>query len=72
MPRCVASDLGLHCLSVSHKKDAWLKWVNVAFHLRLHCMPKYKSTGIIQLLGTASNWFLSPLALQETGTLHTT
>ena len=27
-PDSVASDLGLHCLSVSHKKDATLKWVN--------------------------------------------
>ena len=27
-PRSVASDLGLHCLSMSHKKDARLIWVN--------------------------------------------
>ena len=24
MPHFVVSDLGLHCLSVSHKKDVWL------------------------------------------------
>ena len=28
MPHSAASDLGLHCLSMSHKKDARLKWVN--------------------------------------------
>ena len=27
MPRSVASDLGLHCLPMSHKKDSWLVWV---------------------------------------------
>ena len=27
MPHCVASDLGLHCLPMSHKKDAKLIWV---------------------------------------------
>ena len=26
-PRSAASDLGLHCLSMSHKKDARLIWV---------------------------------------------
>ena len=31
MPRSAASDLGLHCLpmSMSHKKDTRLIWVNV-------------------------------------------
>ena len=29
MQRSAASDLGLHCLPVSHKKDARLKWVNM-------------------------------------------
>ena len=28
MPHFAASDLGQHCLSMSHKKDARLKWVN--------------------------------------------
>ena len=29
-PRSAASDLGLHCLPMSHKKDAnRLKWVNI-------------------------------------------
>ena len=28
MPLSVASDLGLHCLPISHKKDARLMWVN--------------------------------------------
>ena len=27
MPRSVASDLGLHCLPMSHKKDARHIWV---------------------------------------------
>ena len=27
-PRCVASDLVLRCLMMSHKIDAMLKWVN--------------------------------------------
>ena len=29
MPRSTASDLGLHCFPMSHKKDARLIWVNV-------------------------------------------
>ena len=28
MQLSVASDLGLHCLPISHKKDARLIWVN--------------------------------------------
>ena len=28
MPRSVASDLVMHCLLMSHKKDDMLKWVN--------------------------------------------
>ena len=31
MPHSVAADLGLHCLSMSHKMDARLIWVN--YHL---------------------------------------
>ena len=27
MPHCVASDLGLRCLHMSHKKDARLIWI---------------------------------------------
>ena len=27
-PRFAASHLGLFCLPMSHKKDAWLMWVN--------------------------------------------
>ena len=37
-PRSVASDLGLHCLPMSHRKDARLIWVK---HL-----PKVKSQHI--------------------------
>ena len=29
MPRSAASDLGLHCFPMSHKKDAMLIWLNV-------------------------------------------
>ena len=29
MPHSAASDLGLHCFPMSHKKDARLIWVNV-------------------------------------------
>ena len=29
MPHYVASDLGLYCLPMSHKKDAMLIWVNL-------------------------------------------
>ena len=29
MPRIAVSGLGLHCLSMSHKKDARLIWVNI-------------------------------------------
>ena len=28
-PHSAASGLGLHCLPMSHKKDATLKWVNL-------------------------------------------
>ena len=28
-PRCAASDLGLHCLPLSHKKDARVIWVEL-------------------------------------------
>ena len=31
MPHFEASDLGLHCLPMSHKKDARLIWVNSIF-----------------------------------------
>ena len=31
MPLSAASDLGLHCLHVSHKKDASLIWVNIQY-----------------------------------------
>ena len=31
MPQNAASDLDLHCLPISHKKDARLKWVNSDF-----------------------------------------
>ena len=34
-PRSAASDLGLHCLPVSHKKDARLLWVIVP----IECCP---------------------------------
>ena len=30
-PRSAASDLGLHCLPMSHKKDPMLIWVNEGF-----------------------------------------
>ena len=29
MPHFAASDLVLHCLSMSHKKDAMLIWINL-------------------------------------------
>ena len=32
-PRSVASDLGLHCLPMSHKKDAMLVWVKEILEL---------------------------------------
>ena len=36
-PRSVASDLGLHCLSMSHKKDArriWVKLIKIVTGLK--------------------------------------
>ena len=33
MPHFVASDLGLHCLPMSHKKDAKLIWVKGANYI---------------------------------------
>ena len=35
-PHSVASDLGLHCLSMSHKKDARHIWVKNAIILLSH------------------------------------
>ena len=32
---CEASDLGLPCLPMSHKKDARLIWVNIFYEARL-------------------------------------
>ena len=40
-PHSVASDLGLHCLPISNKKEARLKWVKSVFynfHLQLSFM----------------------------------
>ena len=34
-PRSAASDLGLHCLPMSHLWDARHKWVNVVFLISL-------------------------------------
>ena len=55
MGSCAASDLGLHCLPMSHKKDARLIYINLnsclltlyrlhmgsyeASDLGLHCLP---------------------------------
>ena len=36
MPHSVASDLGLHCLPMSHKKDARHIWVKNAIILLSH------------------------------------
>ena len=36
MPHSAASDLGLHCLPMSHKKNARLKWVNKSDLKGLH------------------------------------
>ena len=38
----MASDLGRHCLPMSHKKDARLIWVKIAVHACLTLVtPKY-------------------------------
>ena len=44
MPHSVASDLGLHCLPMSYKKDARLIWVNVN-HLLTQTHMKYHQFG---------------------------
>ena len=36
MPHSVASDLGLHCMPMSHKKDARHIWVKNAINLLSH------------------------------------
>ena len=36
---CLVSDLGLHCLPMSHKKDARLIWVKARKH---HFKPTYR------------------------------
>ena len=41
MPQNVASDLGLHCLHMSHKKDVRLLWVkqNFEYNIVLSSLP---------------------------------
>ena len=40
-PLYVASDLGLHCLDMSHKNDARIMWVNIVFGtLGFYCWNK--------------------------------
>ena len=39
-PRLVASDLGLHYLPMSHKKDDRLKWVNGRVFVCASCCPR--------------------------------
>ena len=40
MPHSAASDLGLHFLHVSHKKDGSLKWVNTMINSHIYCLVK--------------------------------
>ena len=35
-PHCAASDLGLDCLPMSHKKDARLIWVKIGVECSTH------------------------------------
>ena len=42
MPRSAASDLGLHCFHMSHKKDARLIWVYVVNKKRVFLHASYK------------------------------
>ena len=49
-PRSAASDLGLHCLPRSPKRDARLIWVNIAGHMsRLSCFQMISFSELIQL-----------------------
>ena len=41
-----ASDLGLYCLPMSHKKDARLTWVNIKKDIRRRLVKKLKSTNL--------------------------
>ena len=51
MPRFAASDLGLHCLPKSHKKDARLKWVK-------DCIKLFCLTLVLHMLHQINAMFL--------------
>ena len=57
MRRSVASDLFLHCLWMSHKKDARLKWISGKY-LAMHKVLKYKCMLLVQ---SASYYIVLPL-----------
>ena len=48
MPHIAATDLGLHCWPMSHKKDASPKWVNPFLHsiqIRLGILCEFSAYG---------------------------
>ena len=47
MPHSVASDLGLHCLPMSHKKDARNIWVKKAIILLSHKSSRNLRTSLL-------------------------
>ena len=60
-PHSVALDLGLHCLSMSHKKDARLIWIKMI--LNMFCTNLAAITGIH---GVNSSLWL-PISQSESG-----
>ena len=47
-PHSVASDLGLHCLPMSHKKDARHTWINNAIILLSHKSSRNLGSGLLK------------------------
>ena len=50
MPQPVASDLGLHCLHMSHKKDARLIWISAVYIHSVTCIQILVHNGPLYLL----------------------
>ena len=55
-PHSAASDLSLHCLPMSHRKDAWLLWVKSRFQYGDH-------TEHVRLFGKMQNSIPAKIAI---------
>ena len=61
MPRCAVSDLVLHCLPMSHKKDLRLKWVKT----RLQSVIVSCVTGMMHIQSFLENYLITEGFLEK-------